>query len=80
VGLEKRQTHTRVYAMSGTTRWMAAGPLRDYLEKVSEENKEKAKYCHHCSKKNASHWEGVSMTPKLIRSCKECCLCPPLSD
>lgn len=62
--------------MSGTTKWMAAGPLRDYLEKVSADNKEKAKYCHACDKKTANHWESVRGTPTLVRSCKECCSCP----
>lgn len=62
--------------MSGTTRWMAAGPLKDYLDRVSAENKEKAKYCNVCDNKCADHWECISNTPTLIRSCKECCSCP----
>lgn len=58
--------------MSGTTRWMAAGPLKDYLEKVSEENKKKAKICSLCNLPNANRWEAVRGTATLIRVCDKC--------
>ena len=73
MGFAKRKTHTRVYAMSSSAKWMDAGPLRDYLEKVSAENKERARYCSFCDKPTADHWEALRGSPTLIRACKECC-------
>jgi len=52
---------------------MDAGPLRDYLEKVAADNKERAKYCSFCDKPTADHWEALRGSPTLIRACKECC-------
>lgn len=58
--------------MSGTTKWMAAGPLKDYLEKVSAENKEKSKYCSICEKPTASKWACEKGSPFLFRACEDC--------
>lgn len=58
--------------MSGTTKWMAAGPLRDYLEKVSEENKERAKYCSICDKPTANKWACEKNSAFLFRACEVC--------